>query len=45
MGIAEAQNGQSLVVGAAAGGSFFILFTCFTTMKIAKATIRKSMTA
>jgi len=41
--MAEAQNGQSFVVGAAAAGARFILFTCRTSKKIAEATIRKSI--
>ena len=43
IGIAVAQCGQSFVVGAAAGAGRRSALTHFTTMKIAKATIRNSM--
>ena len=42
-GIAVAQKGQSFVVGAAAGGGACSRFICFTTMKMANATIRNWM--
>ena len=43
-GMAEVQNGHSFVVTGAGASARFSRFICLTTMKMAKATIRKSTT-